>query len=68
MPKRGTEAKNLEDDEQKIYETLTQLNKVTNTCQKGEGTQPTAGEKSTANNRREEHTQQQARIKRTERE
>ena len=29
--------------------------------------QPTAGEKSTANSRREEHTQQQGSVKRTER-
>ena len=33
MPKRSTEAKNLDDDEQKIYEKLTHLNKVTKMCQ-----------------------------------
>ena len=32
MKKSSTEAKNLDDDEQKIYENLTQLNKVTKTC------------------------------------
>ena len=30
--KSSTEAKNLDDDEQKIYENLTKLNKVTKTC------------------------------------
>ena len=30
--KSSTEGKNLDDDEQKIYENLTQLNKVTKTC------------------------------------
>ena len=55
----GAQAKIFDDDEQKIYETFTQLNKVTWACQKGERAQPPAGE--------DEHTQQQARIKRTER-
>ena len=56
-------AKNLDDDdEQKIYENLTQLNKsrqksIANSTQK-----------STANSKREEHTHLQVRIKRTERE
>ena len=59
MPKRSTEAKNLDDDEKKIYENLTQLNKVTEEHSQqqarraqptaGRRAEPTAGEKSTAN-------------------
>ena len=73
MPKRSTEAKNLDEDEQKIYENLTQLNKVTKTCQdakehcqqQARRAQPTAGEKSVPNSREKskepkEHSQQQA--------
>ena len=52
LPQRITEAKNLDDDEQKIYEKLTQLNKVTKTCLKtkehsqrqARRTYPTTGE------------------------
>ena len=33
LPRRSTEAKNLDDDEQEIYQKLTQLNKVTKTYQ-----------------------------------
>ena len=71
LPKRSTEAKNLDDDEQKIYENLTQLNKVTeersqqqaeeHSQQQARRAQPTAGEKSTANSRREEHSQASSR-------
>ena len=46
MPRRSTEAKNLDNDEWNIYENLTQLNKVTE-----EQSQQQA----------EEHSQQQAR-------
>ena len=63
MPKRSTEAKNLDDDEWKTYENLTQRNKVSEEHSQQQGdehsqqqarrAQPTAGEKSTANSRRE---------------
>ena len=50
MPKRSTEAKNLDHDEKKIFENLTQLNKVSeeHSQQQARRAQPTAGEKSTA--------------------
>ena len=67
LPKRSTEAKNWDDDEQKIYEKLTQLNKVTKTCQDAKEHSQQQAVKSVANSRREEHTQQQEKIKRTER-
>ena len=51
LPKRGTEAKNLDDDEQKIYENFTQLNKLTKTCQDARRAQPPAGEKGIPNSR-----------------
>ena len=46
MPERSTEAKNLDDDEQKIYENFTQLNKVTeeHSQQQARRAYPTAGE------------------------
>ena len=63
MPKRSTEAKNLDDDEQTIYEKVTQLNEVTKTCQdakehsqqQARRAQPTAGS--------QEHSQLQADTK-----
>ena len=48
MPKWSTEAKNLDDDEWKIYENLTQRNKVTEEHSQQQAEKPTAG---TANSR-----------------
>ena len=67
MPKKSTEAKKLDDDEQKIYEKLTQLNKVTKTCQDAEEhsqqqarrAQPTADEKSIPNSREDSREQKE---------
>ena len=60
LPNESTEAKNLDDDEWKIYENLTQLNNVTEKHSQQQA-------RKAVNGRREEHSQQQARIKRTER-
>ena len=49
LPKRSTEAKNLNDDEQKMYEKLTQLNKVTKTCQDAKEQSQQQAVKSTTN-------------------
>ena len=61
MPKRSTETKNWDDNEQKIYENITQLTKVTeeHSQQQARRAQPTAGEKSTANSRRESKEQKE---------
>ena len=74
---KRSQRKRHDDDEQKIYENVAQQNKVTeehsqqqaeeHSQQQARRAQPTAGEKSIPNSRREEHTQQQERIKRTER-
>ena len=69
MPKRSIEAKNLDDNEQKIYENLTQLNNsrqksIANSKQKSIAN---SKQKSTAKSSREEHSQEQGKINRTDR-
>ena len=61
MPKRSTEAKNLDDDEWKIYENLTQQNKEAeeHNQQQARRAQRTAGEKSIPNSRGESNEQKE---------
>ena len=65
MPRRSTEAKNLDDDEWKIYENLTQLNKVTEeqSQQSDRRAQPTA-----VDNPKDRKSSANCRLTRTERE
>ena len=64
MPRRSTEAKNLDDDEWKINENLTQLNKVIEeqSQQSDRRAQPTAGE-----NQKNRKSSANCRLTRTER-
>ena len=61
MLNRSTEAKNLDDDEWKIYENLTQRNKEAeeHNQQQARRAQPTAGEKSIPNSRGESKEQRE---------